>query len=180
MATYPLTFSLFLLLPFLILCHFLLYHQSYFPWECDRSHSLLCCITFARGHRETAENLCRYSRSFNRVCPQSNSLWKWPPAQRFDVQAADPRSPIQALTQRKAAWLGRSPGTGHLPHTEHCRSAAFLLIPILSIYWAPYDPNTKKDNRIEDLFKVFVLRSSWKNSNGVYSVTKTFWENNVC
>ena len=46
------------------------------PWECDRSHSLLCCIAFARGHRETAENLCWYSRPCNRVCPQSNSLWK--------------------------------------------------------------------------------------------------------
>ena len=45
---------------------------------------------------------------------------KWPPAQRFDVQAVDRRSPIQVLTQRKAAWLGWSPGTGHLPYTEHC------------------------------------------------------------
>ena len=41
------------------------------PWKCDRSYSLLCCIAFARGHRETAENLCRYSRPFNRVYPQS-------------------------------------------------------------------------------------------------------------
>ena len=47
---------------------------------------------------------------------------KWPPAQRFDVQAADRWSPIQVLTQRKAAWLGWSPGTGHLPYTEHCRA----------------------------------------------------------
>ena len=31
---------------------------------------------------------------------------KLPPAQCFDVQAADRRSPIQVLTQRKAAWLG--------------------------------------------------------------------------
>ena len=46
---------------------------------------------------------------------------KWPPAQRFDVQAADRRSPIQVLTQRKAAWLRWSSGTEHLPHTEHCR-----------------------------------------------------------
>ena len=74
--TYPPFFSPFLRRPFLIPCHFLLYHQSYPPWECDRSHSLLCCIAFARGHRKTAENLCRYSRPFNRVCPQSNSLWK--------------------------------------------------------------------------------------------------------
>ena len=46
---------------------------------------------------------------------------KWPPAKCFDVQAADRRSSIQVLTERKAAWLGWSPGTGHLPHTEHCR-----------------------------------------------------------
>ena len=49
-------------LAFLIPCYFLLYP----PWECDRSHSLLCCIAFARGHRETAENLCRYRRPFKR------------------------------------------------------------------------------------------------------------------
>ena len=41
------------------------------PWECDRSHSLLCCIAFVRGHRKTAENLCRYGRPFHTVCPQS-------------------------------------------------------------------------------------------------------------
>ena len=35
------------------------------------SHFLLCCIAFARGHRKTAENLCRYSQPFHRVCPQS-------------------------------------------------------------------------------------------------------------
>ena len=46
---------------------------------------------------------------------------KWPPAQRFDDYVADRRSPIQVLTQRKAAWLVWSPGTGHLPHTEHYR-----------------------------------------------------------
>ena len=77
----PHLFPHFLRRPFLIPCHFLLYRQSYPPpppppWEYDRSHSLLCCIAFARGRRETAENLCRYSQPFNRVCPQSNSLWK--------------------------------------------------------------------------------------------------------
>ena len=53
------------------------------------------------------------------------SLWKNdlpPPAQRFDVQAANKRSPIQVLIQRQAACLGGSPGTGHLPHTERWRS----------------------------------------------------------
>ena len=41
------------------------------PWECDCKHSLLCCIAFAQGHMKTAEKLCRYSRPFHRVCPQS-------------------------------------------------------------------------------------------------------------
>ena len=44
------------------------------PWECDRSHSLICCIAFSRGHRETAENLCRYSRPFNSLYPVYQSL----------------------------------------------------------------------------------------------------------
>ena len=34
-------------------------------WKCDRSHSLLCCIAFGRGHNETAKNqqcgLCLFS-----------------------------------------------------------------------------------------------------------------------
>ena len=130
--TYPPPFPLFSFFPFLspvtsatsfptARATFLSYRQSYPPWECDRSHSLLCCIAFARGHSETAENLCRYSRPFNRVCPSLAVSEKWPPARCFDVQAADRRSPIQVLTQRKAAWLGWSPGTGHLPHIEHCR-----------------------------------------------------------
>ena len=38
------------------------------------SHSLLCGIAFARGYRETAENLCRYSRPFSRVCIWKNDL----------------------------------------------------------------------------------------------------------
>ena len=46
---------------------------------------------------------------------------KWPPVQHSDVQAAGRRSPIQVLTRQKAAWLGWSPGTGHLSHTERCR-----------------------------------------------------------
>ena len=40
-------------------------------WDCDCSHSLQCCITFAPGHRENPESLRRYSWPFNRVCPQS-------------------------------------------------------------------------------------------------------------
>ena len=92
------------------------------PWECDCSHSFLCYIAFARRRKETAENLCRYNRPFNRVCFQSTSLWKTDvPLSVFHVQAADQRSPIQVLTQRRAAWLGWPRGTGHLPHAERCR-----------------------------------------------------------
>ena len=83
--TYPPPFPLFSFFPFLspvtsatsfptARATFLPYRQSYPPWKCDRIHSLLCCIAFAQGHRETAENLCRYSLPLNRVCPQSNSL----------------------------------------------------------------------------------------------------------
>ena len=53
---------------------------------------------------------------------------KWPPAQRFDVQAADRRSPIQVLTQLKVARLGCSPGTGQLSHIEHCRSESCIIL----------------------------------------------------
>ena len=39
------------------------------PLENVTAAILVCFI--ALGHRETAENLCRYSWPFNRVCPQS-------------------------------------------------------------------------------------------------------------
>ena len=97
--------------------HSLLSRQRFSPLPWDRSYSLLCSIVFARGHRKTAENPCRYNRSFNRVCFQSTISEKWPSAQRFDVQAVDRRSLIQVLSQREAAWIGWSPGTGHLYHT---------------------------------------------------------------
>ena len=48
--------------------------SPYFPFPLENvtaAISPLCCIAFAQGHRVTAENLCRYSRRFNRVCPQS-------------------------------------------------------------------------------------------------------------
>ena len=95
------------------------------PWECDHSHSFLSCIAFARGHRKTAKNPCRYSRLFNRVL---QPLKKWPPAQRFDIQAADRRSPIQVLTQRRATWLRWSPSAGHLLHTERCWCIKYIYI----------------------------------------------------
>ena len=61
--------------PFLFSSHFpflsLTSRQKSRPWECDHSHSLLCCISFAREHRETAENLCRYSRPVKVVWARS-------------------------------------------------------------------------------------------------------------
>ena len=66
----PLSFLLCSRFPFLSLSS----RQTSPPRECDRSHSLLCCIAFARGHRKTAENLCRYSRPFNRVCHHQSTV----------------------------------------------------------------------------------------------------------
>ena len=66
------------------------------PWECDCSHSLLCCITFAEKMRKS----CADTVGHLTVCPQ-----KCPPAQRFDMQATDQRSPIQVLTQLQAFFL---------------------------------------------------------------------------
>ena len=58
---------------------------------------------------------------FTESVPSLQPLKKWPPAQCFDMQAADWRSSIQVLTQRQAAWLVWLPDAGHLPHTECCR-----------------------------------------------------------
>ena len=41
-----------------------------------RSHSPLCCITLARGHRETAKTCADIVGYFNSVCPQCNSIRK--------------------------------------------------------------------------------------------------------
>ena len=68
----------------------------FLPAKRYRNQSLQCCITFARGHRKTAGNLCRYSRLLTEcgVCTISE---KWPPARRFDVPAANlMRSPDPA------------------------------------------------------------------------------------
>ena len=79
------------------------------PWDCGRSHSLLCCIAFARGHKKTAENLCRYSRPFHRVCSQSTVSEK--------------------MTSRPALrYPGRGPAVTHLstdpaPRCLTCASA---------------------------------------------------------
>ena len=71
--------------------------------------SPICCIAFARGHRKTAENLCWYSRPFNRVCLQSNSLWK--------------------MTSRSSAFrcAGRGPTVTH-PSTDPAKSCLIWVI----------------------------------------------------
>ena len=73
---------------FLIPCHFLSYHQSHLPAlppelspppphkNVTRSHSPLCCIALARGHRETAKTCADIVGYFNSVCPQCNSIRK--------------------------------------------------------------------------------------------------------
>ena len=57
----------------------------------------LHCIAFARGHRESAENLYRYSRSFPLTLDPRNPYFDYehqpsirvqPPAQRFDAPAS--------------------------------------------------------------------------------------------
>ena len=61
-------------------------------------------IAFAQWHGKTAEKLYEKSRLFKRV-GRPTVPEKWP-AQRFDVQATERRSPIQVLTQHEAAWVG--------------------------------------------------------------------------
>ena len=77
---------------------------------------LLCYIAFARGYRELRKTCADTIGHLTESVPSLTVSEKLPSVQRFDVQAAERRSPIQVLTQRKAAWLGWSPGTGHLPH----------------------------------------------------------------
>ena len=122
----PHLFPLSSTVPSLSPCHFLLYRQSYHPWECDRSHSLLCCIAFARGHRETAENLCRYSRPFNRVCPQSNSLWEMTSRSAFRSAGRGPAvihpstDPAKSCLTRVIAWH-RTPTTHRTLSMSKCQ-----------------------------------------------------------
>ena len=106
------------------------------PWECDRSYSLLCCIAFARGHRKTAENLCRYSRSFHKVCPQSTVSEKMTSRSAFrhagrgSAVIHPSTDPAPSCLTWPTVWCrtpaGHLPDTcrtpaGHLPHTERCR-----------------------------------------------------------
>ena len=66
---YPPMFPLSFFLPDSPFFHFLPTRGPPSPWN-GRNHSLLCCIAFARGYRKNAENLCWYSRPFNRFRPQ--------------------------------------------------------------------------------------------------------------
>ena len=72
--TYPYPFSTVLLSSFLLLSHFFYILSARGPRLENVTAAILsyiCCIWFVRGHRETAENMCWYSRPFNRVCPES-------------------------------------------------------------------------------------------------------------
>ena len=156
-----------------------LYRQSYPPWECDRSHSLLCCVAFARGHWETAEDPCRYIRPFNRVCPQSNSLWKMTSCSAFRCAG---RGPAVTHPSTDPAWLGWSPSTGRLPHTEHCRylykvfmsvacSACSGSSPNISEYCRtsseiPEDVATAKP--VRQTFHLFSIYKAEENRTGIF------------
>ena len=73
---YILRICFFIRVSFLFPFSFAFPSQQRFPlWEYDRSHSLLWYIAFARGSREAAENLCRYSRPSKKL-RRSDSLWK--------------------------------------------------------------------------------------------------------
>ena len=59
---------------------------------------------------------------FTEFVPRLQSLKKWPPAQRFDMQAADQRSPIQALTclTWTTAW-SQTPTTHRTLSVRKCK-----------------------------------------------------------
>ena len=89
------------------------------------------CVAFfwvviaSRNEKSCLQFLCTdrgISHALNRVFLHCTISAKLPPADRFDMHAMNRRSPVQVLTQREAARLRWSPGTGHLPHTEYCRS----------------------------------------------------------
>ena len=97
------------------------------PWDVPPSRmwlqpfSLILYRICTRARRNCGKPCADTVDHLTESVPSLTVSEKWSPAQRFDVQVADRWSPIQVLTQRKSAWLGWSPGTGHLPHTEHCR-----------------------------------------------------------
>ena len=59
-ASYP--FILFIPVPLLLRIR-----QKFPPCEYDHSHCFLCCIAFTSRYIDIVENLCRYSRPFNKV-----------------------------------------------------------------------------------------------------------------
>ena len=93
--------------------HSLPSRQRSHPWECDRGHSLLCCIAFAEGTVKLRKT-CANTVGHLTICPQSTVSEKMTSRSAFwYAQAADRRLPIHVLTQRETAWFGRLPGTGH-------------------------------------------------------------------
>ena len=81
--------------------------------------SLFCCIAFARGHRETAENLCRYSRPFHRVWSQSTVSEKMTSRSAFRCAGRGPAHPNTDSAKSCLHDLGDRliPGTYHTPNT---------------------------------------------------------------
>ena len=143
------------------------------PWECDRSHYLLCCITFAQGHRETAKNLRRYSRPFNRVCPQSNSLWKMTSRSAFRCAGRGPAvtHPNTCPAKSCSTWVI----TWHRTPTTHrtlsvifqiVNSGNLLIFEIGKFREFPIQKISKISNfENESIFQVFRF---WKLSNFHY------------
>ena len=131
--TSPPPFSPFILLPFLIACHFLPYRQlsSFLTARVTPHENVTAAIiSYAVSHLHEGTGKLRKTCAghLTESVPSLTVSEKWSLVQRFDVQAADRRSPIQVLTQRKAAWLGWSPGTRHLPHNEHCRWFMYFML----------------------------------------------------
>ena len=77
---------------------------------------LLSCIAFAWGHSKTAENLCRYSRPFYRVCPQSTVSEKMTPHSAFRYADRRPAvthsstDPVPSCLTSMTVWY-RTPTT---------------------------------------------------------------------
>ena len=71
------------------------------------------------------------------------SLQKWLPARRFDMQAADRRSPIQVLNPAPSCltWATTWCWTPIL-HTEHCRSKK-LYFPLKIMQWTSFGVDLK-------------------------------------
>ena len=130
--TYPSPFSPSLLLPFRIPCHFLplpselpsILTAKVTPPPHENVTAAILSYAVSHLHEGTGKLRKTCADTVGHLTEPVRSLTvsvKWPPAQCFDVQAADRRSPIQVLTQRKAVSFGWSPGIRHLPNTEHCR-----------------------------------------------------------